>query len=320
MAGQRAAVSRLQGHGYNLPLPPCRLQQVGSLLLPWVGWVTGLAEEGGLLPLHLILAKTVGTWYLWDDIPPFLCQIWLRWRSWWQRRRARGRKEEIGPKETGRAVASSLFWQQNRLPLSANSNNVMSSDAVLCSVCLLLSNRLTKSKYPEETQLNQPHWRMGREASLKQKACMLFHPPNIHPGSIWTRCGEWTLRYHSYIQIITAEFHSPHKCFIMWKQAIRWYDKYKMSAPSCTDIHCSVSINTPNLCQGKWCTCINNTWTRQLWGLPLARHLLRTPTKTSAGKEVLPEMSFKCARRSSNCCTIWGKVERVLRNMNYPNI
>jgi len=64
MAGQRAAVSRLQGHGYNLPLPPCRLQQVGSLLLPWVGWVTGLAEEGGLLPLHLILAKTVGTWYL----------------------------------------------------------------------------------------------------------------------------------------------------------------------------------------------------------------------------------------------------------------
>lgn len=163
---------------------------------------------------------------------------------------------------------------------------------------------------------------MGREASLKQNVRKLLHSSNIHPCSIWMRCNDWTLKYCSYIQIITAWFHSPHNLNTIWKQALWWHDKYKMSDSGCTDIHSSVAINTPNLCQWKWCPCINNTWTRQLRGLLLARHPLPPPPETacSPGKEMVPEMSFKCAWRSSDCGVIWGRVERVLGNRNYPSI
>lgn len=169
---------------------------------------------------------------------------------------------------------------------------------------------LTENEYPER-QIPQPHCRIRRDASLKQNVCMLFHPPNIHPGSVWTRCkNKWVLKYRSYIQIITAQFHSPHNCSIIWKQAIWWHDKYKTSNSDCTDIHCSVAINTPNLHQRKLCACINNTWTRQLWGLLLAKHLLPSSSETS-GKDMLPQLSFRCVwrRRNSNCnCgAIWGR-------------
>lgn len=149
----------------------------------------------------------------------------------------------------------------------------------------------------------------GWEAPLKQNVCVLLHPPKIHPGNAWTRCkNKWILKYRSYIQIITAWFHSPHNCCIIWKQAIWGHDKCKMSNSDCTDIHCSVAINTPYLCQWKLCACINITWTKQLRGLLLARDLLPSPSRTS-GKEVLPELSFRCVwrKRSSNCEAIWGR-------------
>lgn len=172
--------------------------------------------------------------------------------------------------------------------------------------------------FPSFTENEMNTWRKDRslshttgwEASLKQDVSVLFHPPNIHPNSVWTRCkNKWVLKYHSYIQIITAQFHSPHNCCIIWKQAIWGHDKCKTSNSDCTDIHCSVAINTPYLCQWKLCACINNTWTRQLWGLLLARHLLPSPSETS-GKDMLPEVSFRCVwwrRRSSNCEAIWGR-------------
>lgn len=121
---------------------------------------------------------------------------------------------------------------------------------MLCCVWFVLSfPSLTENEYPER-QIPQPHCRIRRDVSLKQNVCMLLHPPNIHPGRVWTRCkNKWVLKYCSYIQIITAQFHSPHNCSIIWKQAIWWHDKHKTSNSDCTDIHCSVAINTPNLRQ-----------------------------------------------------------------------